>query len=416
MSPVAGIVPAFAGGALAFIAISPAQAAETSFASGLAPVAVNWDKGVPELSSLDGQITFRPKGRIILDAGNTSGSSHPERNIEGDEVRTLRLGFDGKMGGHLAYSFESDFVDHKVAVKGAYVVWRDHWRAHDVEFTFGNRLSERSLEGSSSSDGTPFMERNAVASAITPLKGFYGLGVIGKVYGRDWHVATQVAGDDLGNRGVARDTLTYLARGHWNPIKTSAATMHVAAWSYYEDFPADQASVSRNSSWGGHFNDRLQVPLGTLRAPLDGAGYGLELGGVAGSSWTFLEVGRREIQTRTDHVDVDALALSAGWMITGEAPSYSSRGGTLGKVRPQAPLSKGGAGAFEVAMRYQFLDNTDAPNGAKGREATVGVNWRLEEWMRLMVNVSHWDIEHKVGKFAGKDAGDSLAGRLQVSF
>lgn len=377
---------------------------------------LNWDRGVPELSSLDGQITFRPKGRIILDVGSTTGSNRPERNLSGDEFRTLRLGFEGRVGGHLAYSFESDFVDRKAVVKGAYLVWRDHWRANDVEFTFGNRLSERSLEGSSGSDGVPFMERNAVASAITPLKGFYGLGVIGKVYGRDWHVATQVAGDDLGKPGVARDTLTYLARGHWNPVKTAAATLHVAAWSYYEDFPADLNSVSRNSSWGGHFNDRLQVPLGALRDPLDGTGYGLELGGVAGTSWTFLEVGRREIQTRTDHVDIDALALSAGWMITGETPSYSSRGGTLGKVHPRAPLSKGGAGAFELALRYQLLDNSDAPSGAKGREATVGVNWRLEEWLRLMVNVSHWDIEHKVGKFAGKDAGDSLAGRLQVAF
>ena len=45
-------------------------------------------------------------------------------------------------------------------------------------------------------------------------------------------------------------------------VKTADATLHVAAWSYYEDFPADLNSVSRNSSWGGHFNDRLQVPLG----------------------------------------------------------------------------------------------------------------------------------------------------------
>lgn len=397
-------------GVLAFTTISPAMAAETT------PVSLRWDEGVPEVSSLDGQITFRPKGRVMLDAGTTRGSDYPERNISGDEMRTLRLGFDGRVGRHLSYSFESDFVGHKAAVKGAYIVWRDHWRDRDVEVTFGNRLSERSLEGSSGSDGTPFMERNAVASAITPLKGFYGLGVMGKVYGDGWHVASQVAGDDLGNPGVARDTLTYLARGHWNPIKTPAATLHLGTWSYYENFPADLASLSRNSSWGGHFNDRLQAPLGTLRDPLEGAGYGLEFGGVAGPCWTFLEVGRREIETRSDHVDVEALALSAGWMITGEAPSYSSRGGTLGKVHPRAPLSKGGVGAFEVALRYQLLDNTDAPSGAKGREATVGVNWRVEEWMRLMVNVSHWDIEHKTGKFAGKDAGDSLAGRLQVAF
>lgn len=398
-----------AGGVLALSAITPALAETT-------PETWHWERGAPELSSADGQITFRLKGRAVFDTGITRGSDHPERNMSGDEFRTLRLGFDGQVGSHISYSFDSDFVNHKPAVKGAYIVWRDHWQGHDVELALGNRLSERSLEGSSGSDGSPFMDRNAVASAITPLKGFYGMGVIGKVYGHDWHLATQIAGDDLGNPGVARDTLTYMARGHWNPVKTPAATLHLGAWGYYEDFPADLASLSRNSSWGGHFNDRLQVPLGTLRNPLEAAGYGLEFGGVAGSGWTFLEVGRRGIELRADHVNVDALALSAGWMITGEAPSYSARGGTLGKVYPRAPLSRGGAGAFEVALRYQILDNTDAPSGGKGHEASVGLNWRLEEWMRLMVNVSHWDVEHKIGKFAGKDAGDSLAGRFQVSF
>ena len=99
----------------------------------------------------------------------------------------------------------------------------------------------------------------------------------------------------------------------------------------------------------------------------------------------------------------------------GDQPRTSNAGNSCPRASHNAG-NGGGAGAFELALRYQLLDNSDAPSGAKGREATVGVNWRLEEWLRLMVNVSHWDIEHKVGKFAGKDAGDSLAGRLQVAF
>ncbi len=103
-------------------------------------------------------------------------------------------------------------------------------------------------------------------------------------------------------------------------------------------------------------------------------------------------------------------------MITGETPSYSPRGGTLTKVAPKSPLSKGGLGALEIAVRYQLLDNTDAATGGKGQEASVGLNWRLEEWMRLMVNLSHWEVDHKVGRYAGNDTGESLAGRVLVSF
>jgi phosphate-selective porin OprO/OprP len=79
-------------------------------------------------------------------------------------------------------------------------------------------------------------------------------------------------------------------------------------------------------------------------------------------------------------------------------------------------VSKGGPGAWEVAVRYQTLDNTDAPLGGKGSEAEVGLNWRLEDWLRLMVNLSHWEVMNRAGPYAGTDEGDSLAGRLQIVF
>ena len=33
-----------------------------------------------------------------------------------------------------------------------------------------------------------------------------------------------------------------------------------------------------------------------------------------------------------------------------------------------------------------------------------------------MVNLSHWEVTHRAGKYAGVDDGDSLAGRLQIAF
>ena len=72
----------------------------------------------------------------------------------------------------------------------------------------GNRLTERTMEGSGSSETAPFLERNVVATAILPLKGSYGMGVTSRLYGRNWHVAAQVAGDDINDPGVTRDTVT----------------------------------------------------------------------------------------------------------------------------------------------------------------------------------------------------------------
>jgi phosphate-selective porin OprO/OprP len=370
---------------------------------------------MPDFIGPDG-MSFRPKARLLIDASTTDGSRYDARNISGTEVRMLRLGFEGAVNPHLAYVMEVDFADSNAAVKSAYVAWRDNWRGTDVEFTLGNRLSERSIDGSSSTDALPFMERNAVASALAPLKGFYGVGVIGKAFGPGWHLAAQVAGDEIANPGDARDTVTYLARGHWNPIRSSTAIAHVGAWGFYEEYSSGLTSLTRNSLWGGHFNDNVQVPLGVLPGPGNGAGYGAELGGAIGPRWVLGEAGRREISTLAGRVHVDAWAVTAGWLITGEASPYSARSGAFGRIRPNQPLSKGGLGSFELVARYQQLDNSDAPLGGKGQEATIGLNWRLEEWMRLMFNLSHWEVVHRSGAFNGSDSGDTLAGRMQLTF
>jgi phosphate-selective porin OprO and OprP len=390
-----------------------AALALVSWAGSASADTLHWDSG--EFVSDDGAFSFRPKGRILLDGYSTSGSDYDTRNDAGYELRTLRAGFGGHVGGHLLYNVEADFQDGEPVPRATYLAWRDRWKGRELEFTLGNRLSERGLDGSSSSDGATFMERNSVAMAIAPVKGYYGWGGIGKIYGRGWHLAGQVAGEDPANRQGTRDTITYLVRGHWNPVLSEAGIAHIGAWSFYEDFE-DRQSLSRNTIWAGHFNDQVQVSLGAVRDPQHGMGYGVELGGVRGRAWSFFEAGRREVDARTAHVDIDAWSLSAGWSLTGEPPAYSSRSGTFVKTAPAKPVSKGGFGGWDVAIRYQVLDNTDAPTGGFGREAQLGVNWRLEEWMRLMVDLSHWEVERPDGPYAGWDKGDSLAGRLQLAF
>ncbi|WP_374535014.1 OprO/OprP family phosphate-selective porin [Phenylobacterium sp.] len=389
-------------------------------AGGAAPAAADslltWDEAGRQFVSPEGEVSIHPKGRLLLDIGVTGGSSHDERNLSASELRAARLGVDGMVGERLYYTVEGDFSGEAPVLRGTYVAWRDRLAGHDVELTLGNRLSERGLDGSSSSDGTPFMERNTVATAIAPLKGFYGWGAIGKVFGPGWHVAVQAAGHDPANRELARGTQAYLARAHWNPVRGEGGLAHLGVWGFHEDFPSDMASLTRTTTWAGHYNEHLKVSLGALIDPRSSDGYGLELGGVRGPFWSFAEAGRRDVETRCDHVQIDAVSLSAGWMVTGDPTTYAPKLGNVGKIAPLEPVSKGGIGGWEVAVRYQRLDNTDAPQGAWGEETTLGVNWRLEAWMRLMVNVSRWKVVHPAGPYAGADQGEALAGRLQVNF
>lgn len=380
------------------------------------PGTVRWSGG-PEFVSADGRFRFRPRGRVYADASWTGDSESAARNISGSELRALWIGFEGQVD-KFNYILTADLANNDVAIRSAYVAWRDRTSAGDLEITLGNRLSERGLEGSSSSEGAPFMERNAVALALSPMKGLYGLGVTAKLFGDGWHVAAQVAGDDINNNpGTSSDTITTMIRAHWNPVRGDDGTLHLAAWGFHEAFSSGVTRLARSTPWsGGHFNDNLTVPMGAIEDPSTASGWGLELGGVSGRFWSFAEYGERRIEARAVSATVSAWNLSAGWMLTDDRPGYAARSGTWVRSRPRRPLSEGGIGAVELVGRIQRLDNTDVPLGGLGEEATLGLNWKPEEWLRLMLNASLWRTENTIGAYAGKDAGQAVNTRLQVSF
>ena len=115
-------------------------------------------------------------------------------------------------------------------------------------------------------------------------------------------------------------------------------------------------------------------------------------------------------------VDQQATSIYAGWLITGERPGFSSRSGVWGTTRVLRPVQEGGIGAFELAARYDRYDFLDVARGGEGTAWTLGVNWYLNNWSRLMLNYVHWKTDNKVGNAQGPDSGNTVGVRAQVSF
>ena len=123
----------------------------------------SWTKGAPQFTSSDGQVTFRPRGRVFIDTSSTSGSDFAARNITGTEIRSVRLGFEGSYG-ILGYAVEGDFADNGVAWKSAYATVDHTLFGREAELTIGNRLNDRGIDGSSGTGNTPFQDRNVVGT------------------------------------------------------------------------------------------------------------------------------------------------------------------------------------------------------------------------------------------------------------
>jgi phosphate-selective porin OprO/OprP len=91
--------------------------------------------------------------------------------------------------------------------------------------------------------------------------------------------------------------------------------------------------------------------------------------------------------------------LAGTWVVTGEDKS--------GGVEPRRPLFFGGAGAIELAGRYERMRfGSDAPGEEEERNPralnllengerlwTIGINWYLNRWMRIQLNAIHETID-----------------------
>ncbi|WP_407352991.1 OprO/OprP family phosphate-selective porin [Luteimonas sp. R10] len=398
------------------MAILQAQVAQLAAGGGTGGGNTSWRRGGPELRNSDRSFTFHPRGRMLADFSATRGSDYGERNINGSEMRQVRLGAEGSMG-PLGYKIDAELADNDVSIKDAYLSWDTRLGALPAEFYVGNKLKDRAIDSATTLTRVPFMERNAVASVGTPDSGYFGLGAQMKLIGQNWHYSLGVTGDDIGNAGAESDSLTFTTRAHWNPIKRSAGFLHLGGWYVYQDHGIDADRINKVPRIASGFNDNVRVSASAIEGVTRENIWGAELGGTWRNFWAFGEYTERDIHSSTeDDVTHTATSAYAGWLITGEKPGFSSRSGVWGTTRVARPVTDGGIGAWELATRYDEYDFTDAARGGEGDAWTLGLNWYLNNWSRLMLNYVHWTTDNNVGAYRGPDSGNSLNVRAQVVF
>jgi len=378
---------------------------------------LNWSKGsAPQFTSPDGKVSFRVRGRILVDFSGTGGSRFGALKNTGTELRSVRFGAEGAYN-QLSWAIEGDFADNATAWKSAYAAFGHTLFGQKAELTIGNRLNDRSLDGTSGLGNTPFQDRNVVGMILQPSSGIFGVGLTERVTGDNWHASLGVTGRDLNNAGNNNDSVAYRARAHINPIKGKSGTLHLGAWGFYEDIAkGDTTGIARNWAIGGHFNDNVKTRPGALAGATEAHAYGVELAGFRGPLWAYGEWGRREVKAAVGRRDYDAYALSAGWMLSGATPAYNARTGAWGRIKVENPVTSGGPGAWELKARYESLDYSKLPTGGKGDAWTLGANWYLNNYSRILLDLVYWDTDNKSGAYLGKDDGYTANARFQVTF
>ncbi|MFT8431564.1 MAG: porin [Acetobacter orientalis] len=391
---------------------------------------LKWGKGLPQITTPDNAYSFRMRGRILADYGSGVGSLYPEHNISRTVMRAARIGVEGNAH-QLSWVLEGDYSNNQLSVMSAFVTWSDKMAGHLVEYSLGNKFNERGFDGSTGSDQTVFLDRDGVANTLLPVKGWYGMGGAFKIFGKDWHVATQITGNDvntINQTNNIRDDITYMLRTHYIPWRSETSLLHLGAWGFYEDVkPA--TSFSQNIRLLARTDDAFALQFGPTMPIANSLAGGLELFGIWKSAWFLAEGGVRHIKLRDtaplpstnmayagSSGTEKAVSVQTGIFLTGETPNYFAHTGQWATPRILHPMTADGWGGWELAARLDWIDASSLPTGGRAWTATVGVNWYLLSFARIMLNYTHADVTNRTGKYIGSNSGNIIGVRSAVTF
>ena len=264
--------------------------------------------------------------------------------------------------------------------KSAYLQYRGLRRQR---ITLGNQVAPFSLEDLTSSNSLPLMERS-VASALSPGMLF---GLSYRTWGDRWSLQAGLFEDELSDLGRRRmPGKSGIARFTVAPVKSKYATLHLGFAGEYRDIDGGE-DVRLRARPGTRLTDTRLVDTRSIADVSAATTAGFELA----AAWRGFRVQGEALRTDLDR-DAGDLKFEGQYvlgsvLLNGARYRYSRSSGTFGAVKPQSRW-----GVVELAGRLARVDlwNGDI-RGGEQVETTFGLNWILNEQIRVMLNYTDVD-------------------------
>lgn len=331
----------------------------------------------------------------------------PELPLDGGtaRLRRARVGVEGRVLGDIEYELDYETRDTQHPWRDAFVNYR-RWRAAEIRAgRFKVPFGREQLIGVFSIN---FVERALIASQLSPGR---DTGVM--LHGRLAHDVVQyqtgifrhdgdnsrIEGQRMGD-GLWAGRLLLVPWAHGpRLLRTLEAGAAVTVGRLDEGL-----NGLRGQTLSGHvFNERVYVKGRRLRVGVEGAW----TPGPFGIDASYIRLQDERNRQGLGDVDLpDALArgwsVSGTWVLTGERKS--------GGVEPRRPFLTRGAGAIEAVARLEALRFGSRGTGGeqpfanprsanilanRDRIVTLGVNWYLNPFARVLANATREDIRDR---------------------
>lgn len=376
---------------------------------------VTWD-GAPKLATKDGW-SFKPRGRLQVDVAGVdapTGIAAQQSLGIATEFRRAYIGFDGTMPGGFGYRVEADLANSSVDLTDLYLTYK---ASPKLTLTLGQHKPFQSMEDMTSDLFTSFMERAAFNSAFGFERriGFSGT-YTGKAVLVQAGVFSDNAGDLSATGGDSNNSYSFDGRIVFMP-KLDEGQLHLGGSVHVRDFNDAASNTRYRARPFVHTTDLRLVNTNNFSATGE-TGYGAEFAYVNGRFHATAESSWMRAR-RPGFVDptFNGGYAEVGMLLTDDKTAYKN--GAYDRIRPKNPLGKGGMGALQANLRYDWLDLSDGVIlGGKQQIAGVSLVWMPTDYVRFLVNYGHlWldDAQVKAGS-SGDYQADSLGLRAQFDF
>jgi phosphate-selective porin OprO/OprP len=378
---------------------------------------VKWNNGI-NVNRNDGAFKVKIGGRIHFDWALVDPDSSLENNenngaygssaLKGDgvEFRRARLYVDGTLWERFPFKAQYDFAGGEVGWKDVYLGMKDIPVVG--ELLVGQMHEPFSLEELTSSNYNPFIERSLPTGAFAPSRKS-GIRASNAVLGKRMTWAAGLFYGDTDDDGdsnfddIANTDFTLRVTGLPIYADKGGRLLHLGLGYSYQMRDEGETDLRYRNRPETHLTDVRLVDTGNFDS--DGASL---LNPEIAFVWGPFSFQGEYFWTSVDSNEANDPSFQGAyvfgtWFITGENRAYSTSSGKFSRVKPNGNFMDGGIGAWEVGLRWSWLDlNDENIQGGEETNITFGLNWYLNPNYRILFNYIYADVQDR-GPFEDDD-------------
>ena len=400
--------------------------------------------GILMLSSNDKRFKYWFDNRVYFDGAfyvsdNTyQGVTHEIGN--GVNIRRMRFAMKAIIWGHWGAEIDFDFGNNAVDIKDAYV----RYIGKNWQIKAGNFREPFSMETMTTSRYITFMER-PYATEQAPSR---HLGIAYKTFNNHLFFeggvfSSNIANDLIRDQNKSKGTnagWSVTARLAWAPIKKDKMVLHLGVAGSYRTPKIQEIGDPINSFRYGEnaeteINRKKYIDTDWMEDCQTKILFGTEIAyavknfRVQGEYIiTRIQKDKNEVPNGEDKVKMGGFYVMGSWLVSNGDYYYNMADAEFSQI----DFRENKKGAFEVALRYSFMDantfkdGSDIPyiQGGSGETYTLGLSYYFNYNVKLMLNyayVNHdrWaDGKGKYKTFDVNEQGEDItpAGKGGIDF